>query len=1084
MELVFRKTKIGQNCQETTRMRYIIVSWGYECPAFNTPMGTTPPTLSTQEPERMKRPRPIHGWRPTPAGFVATCIVATGVLLCPDLLWAQGRGDSIPSLAYYAAFHDFYEGEYVDALDEFRREWRSGVRVDSICYHAMMGECYYHMGELGQALDEYNSAVRIYLTVPRWLERVQFSPNIAPAGPAVAPWGPSSQAGQLGRFREAESVGQGRLNNTQQIQEGGLVQLPMLIPVHVKEIVRCTALAIRRRNELLGPLAKYDSATSDLITVLSGNVTLPNHWSQAWVDVQHGLALIGGGKENDAIPVLTRGILAAGQFQHPLTAVALLELGRLALWRGDYPTAMQLFQNASVAAYNHFDGQIIEESLRLATVAHLAANQPGVCAPLAPAIQWAKVKGHEQIQASLLVSSAENLAARGQTTEAVAMLKQAQLKMLRKSMRDGHVGARLTYLRATVSFQQKAIAEGDALLGTAMTYMRRGSLWLHHIRTLERLYANGSISDREAMDLYGILLRDPLPVDWTLRPMESLSVLVTPHSGAMERWFRIALDRKREHERSLEIADLIRRHRFFSSLAFGGRLQSLRWILEAPEQALDRQTLLNRQNLLAQYPAYGVLSRDVRRIRAALEALPLVSADSKGFAQQRRGLEQLGALSLQQEAILREIAVRRNHARLVFPPVRSTPEIEEALIPGQAILSFVWAGGDLFGFLMNRERYSYWPVQNAAALPRKISAMLRQMGHYDQNRELTVSDLADQEWKQTAGNLLAHLMEGANADFTGGFSELVIVPDGVLWYLPFEVLQVNINGELHPLIDRFRIRYAPTVSLAVPGADRRGRSPTAETAVVLGRLHPRDDEEVSRAAYENLAKAVQRTVPLSKPPLPASSALYGSLIGQLIVWDDLQPPAKGPYSWTPVQIERGKPGNTLGDWLALPFGAPDVIILPGYHTAAENSLKQVGSAAPGAEIFQTVCGLMAAGTKTILIGRWRTGGRSSLDLIREFAQELPYTSASDAWQRAVLLVTRSRLDIAAEPRIKEASDVEAIRGSHPFFWGGLMLVDSGEAPQSLEKEPKAEEPVLKVTAAAEAKMQNLGNPEKPEPDAP
>lgn len=1032
----------------------------------------------------MKRPRAIHRWRPTPAGLVGAFLVAIGVLSCPDLLWAQGRGDSIPSLAYYAAFRDFHEGEYVDALDEFRREWRSGVRVDSICYHAMMGECYYHMGELGQALDEYNSAVRIYLTFPRWLERVQFSPNIAPAGPAVAPWGPSSQAGQLGRFREAENVGQGRLNNSQQIQEGGLVQLPMLVPVHVKEIVRCTALAIRRRNELLGPLGRYDSLTADLTNALSGNVTLPNHWSQAWVDVQHGLALIGAGKDNDAAGVLTRGVVAAGQFQHPLTAVALLELGRLALSRGEYPVAMQLFQNASVAAYHYFDAQIIEESLRLATVAHLAANQPGVCAPLAPAIQWAKVKGYDQCRASLLVSSAENLAARRQTVEAAATLKQAQLETLRKSMRDGRVGARLTYVRATVSFQQKAIAEGDAFLGTAMTYMRRGSLWLHHIRTLERLYANGSISDREAMDLYEVLLRDPLRIDWTLRPMESLSVLVTPHSGSLERWFRIALGRKREHERSLEIGDLVRRHRFFSSLAYGGRLQSLRWILEAPEEALDRQALLNRQNLLARYPAYEVLSRDVRRIRAALEALPLVSADSEGFALQRRGLEQLGAISLQQEALLREMAVRRNHAPLVFPPIRSTREIEEAFIPGQAMLSFIWAGGDLFGFLMNGERYTYWPVQNAAALPGKISAMLRQMGHYDQNRELSVTDLADQEWKRTAANLLAHLMGGADADFTGGFSELVIVPDGLLWYLPFEVLQVNINGELHPLIDRFRIRYAPTISLAVPGADRRGRSPTAETAVVLGRLHPRDDAEVARAAYENLAKAVQRTVPLSKPPLPASSALYGSLIGQLIVLDDIQPPAKGPYSWAPIQIERGKPGNTLGDWLALPFGAPSVIILPGYHTAAENGLKQVGSAAPGTEIFQTVCGLMAAGTKTILIARWRTGGRSNLDLVREFAQELPYTSASDAWQRAALLVARSRLDISAEPRIKEASDVEVVGGSHPFFWGGLMLVDSGEAPQSPEEEPKAEEPVLKAAAAAEVEMQNLGNPEKPGADAP
>ena len=1033
----------------------------------------------------MKRPTPIRGWRRTLSGLVTTCLVATIAILCPDSLRAQVGRDSIPSLAYYAAFQNFHEGEYVDALDDFRRERRSIVTIDSICYHAMMGECYYHMGELGQAMDEYNSAVRIYLTFPRWLERVMFPPAIAPAGAATSPWGASSQAGQLGRFPESMSVGQGRLDNTQVFRDGGVVQPPRMISIHVREIVRCTALAIRRRAELLGPLAQYDSLTSDLIATLSGTVTLPNHWSQAWVDVQHGLALIGTERENDAIPILTRGILVANQFQHPLTSVALLELGRLALSRGDYPTAIQLFQNASVAAFHYFDGEIIEESLRLATVAHLAANQPGVYAPLVPAIQWAKVKGYDQIRASLLVSSAENLAVRGQAAQAVAMLKEAQFEMLRKSMRDGRMGARLNYIRALVSFQQKAIADGDAMLATAMVYMRRGAIWLHRIRSLERFYASGNrdFRDRQAMDLYDILLRDPLPADWTLRPMESFSVLITPHSGALERWFRIALGRKKEHERSFEIADLIRRHRFFSSLAFGGRLQSLRWILEAPEEALDREALLNRQNLLAQYPAYGVLSRDVRQVRVSLEALPLVSADPEGFALQRRGLEQLGALSLQQEAILREMSVRRNYARLVFPPVRSTQQIKEALVEGQAILSFIWAGGDLFGYLMNKDRYTYWQVRNTSALPRRVSAMLRQLGHYDQNREFSVADLADHEWKQAARDLLAYLLEGANADFGGGFSELVIVPDGLLWYLPFEMLQVEVNGELHPLIDRFRIRYAPTASLAVPGTDRRGRSPTAQTAVVVGRLYPRDDAEVSQAAYEDLAKAIERTVPLSKPPLPASSALYGSLIGQLIVWDDVFPPENGPYSWAPVQIERDKPGNTLGDWLALPFGAPNVIILPGYHTAAENALKQGASSGGGAEVFQSVCGLMASGCRTLLIGRWRTGGQSSLDLVREFAQELPYTSASDAWQRAVLLVARSRLDIAAEPRIKEEPDVEIIRGSHPFFWSGLMLVDSGEAPQATKEEPMAEKPVPKVPNAGQAEMQNLGNPEKPRPEA-
>ena len=66
---------------------------------------------------------------------------------------------------------------------------------------------------------------------------------------------------------------------------------------------------------------------------------------------------------------------------------------------------------------------------------------------------------------------------------------------------------------------------------------------------------------------------------------------------------------------AIEIADRVRRHRFFTSLAFGGRLESLRWILEAPPACLPQQALLQRQDLLARYPAYDQLSQQARAIR-------------------------------------------------------------------------------------------------------------------------------------------------------------------------------------------------------------------------------------------------------------------------------------------------------------------------------------------------------------------------------------------------------------------------------------------------------------------------------------
>ncbi len=95
---------------------------------------------------------------------------------------------------------------------------------------------------------------------------------------------------------------------------------------------------------------------------------------------------------------------------------------------------------------------------------------------------------------------------------------------------------------------------------------------------------------------------------------------------------------------------------------------------------------------------------------------------------------------------------------------------------------------------------------------------------------------------------------------------------------------------------------------------------------------------------------------------------------------------------------------------------------------------------------------MSTGTRTVLLSRWRSGGQSSLDLIREFTQELPHTTPADAWQRAVQVVSNEPLVVESEPRVKKdpAATAVSLKASHPFFWAGYMLVDEG-SPAEKEK---------------------------------
>ncbi|NQU22917.1 MAG: CHAT domain-containing protein [Candidatus Nealsonbacteria bacterium] len=981
-----------------------------------------------------------------------TLVCLATALLAPSVARAQSER-SVPTVGYRAAFTDFYDGEYSDALDAFQAEGRGSIKVgvtrwiDSICYETMVGECYYHMGHLDKALGHYTAALNLFVANSDWMIRVQFPPAIQPSSTVVRiPWGRRARPSRLGHYPTDMLIARGRVNNNPQIKQGGVVQQAYLRPIQVQEVVRCTTLAIRRRAKLLGPVSRHDPLTTQVMTALARRPGPPNHWSEAWINVQYGLALLAAGREAQGKPYLERAIVAAGQYDHPLTSTALLELGRLALVRGDFPVAKKFFEEATFAAVYYPDVGVLEEAFRYAALTHLlSSNGKGIYPPLLQAVKWARVNDLRRLQTTLLLVAAENYAVLGMTDKAAGALDDAHLSIGRRQMGTGRIGAEWSYLQSLVFFQQQKTAEGDQALVTAMNYMQRGSYWLFHIKLADGLYTGGAIAGqpRIAMELYSEVLRDPQGADWSADPMEAMSVLLTPHPGPLERWFEVALKRN-AHEKALEIADRARRHRFFSSLAFGGRLQSLRWILEASPNVLRQEDQLFRRDLLTRYPAYERLTEQVKIVRGQLRAMPLVVVDTKTQAKQTALLGQLAALSEEQEALMRQIALRREPAGLVFPPLRSVQEIQEAMPTGHAMLAFFATSRHLYGFLLNDRKYSYWKVGAPAALAGKTIGLLREMGHFQQNTELTVDDLADLQWKKAAADLLKEILRGSQADFTQPFDELVIVPDGVLWYVPFEALQVTVKGKSRPLIGQFRIRYAPTASLATSMG--HGRKPTGNTAVVVGRLFPRDDESIARAAFDQLAAAIPGTVAL-KTPSPAPSAIYGSLFDRLIVLDDLNLSGTGPYAWAPDPIDRGKAGSTLSDWLRLPWGAPDEIILPGYHTASENSLKQLNSGTPGEEVFLSICGLMSSGSRTLLLSRWRTGGQTSFDAVREFAQELPHAPPAEAWQRSVFLTAGSQVNIPAEPRIKRTANEKPLRANHPFFWAGYMLVDSGAPPK-------------------------------------
>jgi CHAT domain-containing protein len=913
----------------------------------------------------------------------------------------------------------------------------------------------YEAGNLTQALDQYASALKMYLAFSNWMLQVEFPAalDVETRLPTIT-WGTPTRTTRIGKYPDRYAIIQNRSTVVGDLASGkaNIVSGPQAVLIGAQEIARCTALAIRRRREIMGPTCVHDRLTDQVLAALLRRPAPPNSWSQSWVSVQLGLAYSSAGKQELALAELMKGLQAGGVYDHLMTSLALLEMGDIHFQQGKYDAAGVFYMEAtySAAMFGQYDD--MEAGFRGAQLCWLLTGRNAAFLPLSPATGWAGKQEVRKLEVALRLLAAENLTLLGDTAGAATLLATAQKAMFKKEMLLARPGARWNFEMARVAFANGDTADGAANLAVAMKFQQASSRWLFQIGLADALVTGNLLSEREADTIYADLLRDPTAKDWSIDPLESLTVASTSYGGALEHWFAVALARK-EPEKALEIADRLRRHRFYSTLPLGGRLLALRWILESPKETLDAKAQLQRQDLIIKYPKYAEVSIQAIKIQQELDKIPLVP-DDETRKKQTELLVQLAKVSAIQEVILRNIALRREPSDYVFPPNLDVKDLQKKLPDRTLVLCYINVSGKLLGFALGKDKYASFAVDNAVRLKADLASIYKAWGLREKNQLVDAKDLRNESWRTTARRLFKSLTNNMKDENWANFDEVIVVPDSVLWYVPFEALPLSDAADAPPLISRVRVRYVPTLALAAP--DPVPKTPLDRTGVVAGKLFPRDDISIATAEYEKIATSIPTAASLTNK-IPTVSSLFASQLDQLIVYHDLDEVTArgaGPYDWSPLPVDKAKTASFLGEWFSLPWDAPRQVVLPGFHTPVESGLRKGGT---GDELFLTACAFMASGSKTVLLSRWRTAGQNSYDLSREFALEAPQTTASAAWQRSVQLAMHAPLDFSSEPRIQPSGDLDGIEATHPFFWAGYLLIDTGAEPKSDKpKKPEAE----------------------------
>ena len=979
-------------------------------------------------------------WLLTLLSFVTVLI---HVAACPAT--AKGQAQQLPHRGYYAGFAPLYEGEYRTALRRFNSEYRTALQirnarfVDSVCILTMIGECYFRVGDYQTALQRYNDALDLYATLDsqQWQSNITLINNIPPDTGAIqrarVTWGTSKRNSQIANVPDTFTVVQPQLGQLQQLDSGNLLQTTEARQVNVTEVLRCVALAIHRRRIISGPTSRYSPAAIRLAGSLRKAGVGSGTMLGTYNGVAYGMAMSAIGEHDKAAAALSSSLQLQGGMDHPLTPLALAELAHIGVVKQKPSIALNFAMEATYAGAYLEQPDVVEEGFSLATQAHLLTSRTPLPS-LRPAITWAARERTQMLETSLNVNLAECFAEAGDVAQSKQSLNQANKLMTnRNNIAQTLLTGKLRYLTAVNEFTVGDTRGGLSSLKAAMKELTAKSPAIFRLQLADSLAVNQSLTEKQIDLLYTKLLQDPAKELWQTEPMDAIAFLLTPHVEAMERWLEILIQRK-QIDRAVEVADQIRRHRFYADLPLGGRLLSLRWVLQGDAKFLKPDALKQRQALLTKYSGYRDLLNQSTLLQNKLDGLPLQPADKSDEKRtQRETMAELAKIHQRQEGMIASMALRREPAEMAFPPIGNSSDIKEFVSDGQIIFSVLQTSAGYHIFFFDSQRARYLGLVDARKLKSGVGSMLSKMGvaaNYA-NSEVLASD----DWKQSVEEFQTNLFEDISDDQLAATQELIVIPDGLLWYVPFEAFLVG--ADQRPLIETTKVRYAPTLFLALanPSSDGAVKS----TGVVTGAMYPKTDPAVADEVFtEVLEKEIDAKNLAANQDLP-SDQVAGRL-DQLVVLGKT-PLKNGAFNLQPLHSDSSRKNSkdqaTLLDWMKVPFFAPSHVVLAGLNSIGGAD----GLSRPdGRELFFTATSVMAAGGRSVALSRWNTGGKTQAELAAKYARYSVAMPVTTALQKAVKYVQSSKVDLNKEPRVKSDPQSPAADGDSPFFWSGLMVV--------------------------------------------
>jgi len=375
-----------------------------------------------------------------------------------------------------------------------------------------------------------------------------------------------------------------------------------------------------------------------------------------------------------------------------------------------------------------------------------------------------------------------------------------------------------------------------------------------------------------------------------------------------------------------------------------------------------------------------------------------------------------------------------------------TVTIEEAarLLPddGSALLQYVVTEDQPYLFALTKE--------DNGAPNLKMYTLAIKRKELSQHVERVRQQLAERDlrYRESARSLYDLLLRPARTQLHGK-SGLVIVPDGVLWELPFQAL---VSAEDRYLLEDHSISYAPSLTVLREMVRlRKNGTPKAKDSSLLAFGNPALERQTKRVT---LAQREEKLDPLPEAEREARvlGQLYGAVRSKVYVGAEAREEVlkkeagKFPvvhlathgtlndvnpmYSHLLLAQTAGSSNEDglLEAWeiMKLDLNA-DLVVL----SACETGRGRVGA---GEGMIGLTWALFVAGTPTSVVSQWKVDSKSTTQLMIDFHRNL----------RAGLQTQPVKMRKAKALREAALKLLRTNEYRHPFYWAGFVLIGDAD----------------------------------------